>query len=144
MARQLNKLSARTVATATKPGRYGDGGGLALVVSADGRRRWVLRFTLGGKSQDNRFVPGPDGKPLTVTLDDVMKAGSTQASQNKSNTDAATSGTMTDLPGSGIANSIGQGIGDVLSRIGATPTTVPARAALLPAASSPMAASLTP
>ncbi|MDZ5448610.1 tyrosine-type recombinase/integrase [Labrys sp. ZIDIC5] len=52
MARQLNKLSARAVQAVTRPGRYGDGGGLSLVVSADGRRRWVYRFTIDGKTQD--------------------------------------------------------------------------------------------
>lgn len=38
------KLTARAAAT-TKPGRYGDGGGLWLVVSKTGARKWVFRFT---------------------------------------------------------------------------------------------------
>jgi hypothetical protein len=38
------KLSARAAA-ATKPGRYGDGRGLWLVVSRSGARKWVFRFT---------------------------------------------------------------------------------------------------
>lgn len=42
------KLSARTVAAA-KPGRHGDGGGLWLVVSETGTRKWVFRFTLGSR-----------------------------------------------------------------------------------------------
>lgn len=63
MARQLNKLSARTVAAAMAPGRYGDGGGLYLVVSGEGRRRWVLRFTLAGKSFDMGL-----GSPRDVSL----------------------------------------------------------------------------
>ncbi|MGI8568135.1 MAG: tyrosine-type recombinase/integrase [Methylocella sp.] len=42
------RLSARTVATA-KPGRYGDGRGLWLVVSETGARKWVFRFTFGGR-----------------------------------------------------------------------------------------------
>jgi integrase len=42
------KLTARTAAT-TKPGRYGDGDGLWLVVSASGARKWVFRFSFGGK-----------------------------------------------------------------------------------------------
>ena len=42
------KLTARAAAT-TKPGRYGDGAGLYLVVSATGARKWVFRFTFGGK-----------------------------------------------------------------------------------------------
>jgi len=46
--RTKHKLSARAAAT-TKPGRYGDGGGLYLVVSPAGGRKWVYRFSYGGK-----------------------------------------------------------------------------------------------
>ncbi len=42
------KLTARAAAT-TKPGRYGDGAGLYLVVSPSGARKWVFRFTFAGK-----------------------------------------------------------------------------------------------
>jgi integrase len=47
MARELEKLSARTVATLKKPGRHSDGGGLYLTIANDGqtlRRRWVFLF----------------------------------------------------------------------------------------------------
>jgi Arm domain-containing DNA-binding protein len=42
------KLTARAVA-ATKPGRYGDGRGLWLVVSSSCARKWVFRFTYYGR-----------------------------------------------------------------------------------------------
>src|ERR1700730_3065120 len=42
------KLSARA-APITKPGRHGDGRGLYLVVSGTGARKWVFRFTFGGR-----------------------------------------------------------------------------------------------
>jgi integrase len=42
------KLTARA-ATTVKPGRYGDGAGLYLVVSASRARKWVYRFTFGGR-----------------------------------------------------------------------------------------------
>ncbi len=42
------KLTARKVETA-KPGQYGDGAGLYLIVSASGARKWVFRFTFAGK-----------------------------------------------------------------------------------------------
>jgi integrase len=42
------KLTARAAA-ATKPGRYGDGAGLYLIVSPSGARKWVYRFTWRGK-----------------------------------------------------------------------------------------------
>jgi integrase len=49
---KLNKLTALQVSCA-QPGRYGDGGGLALLVSAakDGslNRKWVFRFAWHGK-----------------------------------------------------------------------------------------------
>ncbi len=48
MAGGKQKLTARTAAT-SKPGRYGDGGGLYLVVSPSGARKWVYRFTFGGR-----------------------------------------------------------------------------------------------
>lgn len=52
MARQLHKLSARTVETLTEPGRYSDGGGLYLVLDPAGRRRWVFRYARNGKTTD--------------------------------------------------------------------------------------------
>ncbi len=42
------KLTARAAAT-TKAGTYGDGGGLYLVVSPSGGRKWTFRFTWQGK-----------------------------------------------------------------------------------------------
>jgi len=60
MPRTLNKLTARAVINATKPGRYGDGGGLSLVVDADGRRRWVLRYQIAGKTRDMGLGSGRD------------------------------------------------------------------------------------
>jgi integrase len=42
------KLTARSAAT-NKPGRYGDGDGLYLIVAASGARKWVFRFTFSGK-----------------------------------------------------------------------------------------------
>jgi hypothetical protein len=49
MARQVNKLSARTAATLIKPGRHSDGGGLYLVVERSGSRRWAFLFRQHGR-----------------------------------------------------------------------------------------------
>jgi hypothetical protein len=46
--RCAQKLTARAAAT-SKPGRYGDGSGLYLVVSSTGDRKWVFRFTFDGR-----------------------------------------------------------------------------------------------
>lgn len=56
MARGLNKLTNRKVETA-KPGRYGDGGGLWLVVSPSGARKWVFRFTRSGRPTEAGLGP---------------------------------------------------------------------------------------
>ena len=41
----IHKLTPRKVATAG-PGKYEDGGGLRLVVSNRGAKKWVLRITI--------------------------------------------------------------------------------------------------
>ena len=52
MARVLHKLTARSVAALSKPGRYSDGGGLYLVVSGSAAQKWVFRFRLSGTRHD--------------------------------------------------------------------------------------------
>jgi len=52
MARQLHTLSARTVATLTKPGRHSDGGGLYLSIAASGARSWVFMWKADGKRRE--------------------------------------------------------------------------------------------
>jgi hypothetical protein len=47
----MARLTDRAVKTAGA-GRYGDGDGLQLVVSDNGRRKWVLRFQLNGVRRD--------------------------------------------------------------------------------------------
>lgn len=44
MAREINRLSARSVQSAAKPGRHSDGGGLYLVVDKGGAKRWVFLY----------------------------------------------------------------------------------------------------
>lgn len=48
MARQLHKLSARAVETATKQGYHSDGGGLYLLVGTEGRRSWAFIYRQRG------------------------------------------------------------------------------------------------
>ncbi len=52
MARQTQKLTARAVAAAKKPGLYSDGGGLNLQVARGGSKSWIYRFMLRGRSRD--------------------------------------------------------------------------------------------
>ena len=55
----IHRLSSRKVETA-KTGKYEDGGGLRLVVSNGGARKWVLRFTINGKRREMGLGSFPD------------------------------------------------------------------------------------
>jgi integrase len=68
MGRSLHKLNARAVATLKKPGRHGDGGGLYLWISNDGRRRWVFLFNNGGKLREMGL-----GSPQDVSLGEARE-----------------------------------------------------------------------
>lgn len=50
MARQLNRLTALQVSKLTKPGLYGDGGGLTLQITKAGVKSWLFRFMREGKA----------------------------------------------------------------------------------------------
>jgi integrase len=63
MARKINRLNARMVATITKHGRHADGGGLYLSISPNGGRRWVFLFRWRGKPTEIGF-----GSVRDVTL----------------------------------------------------------------------------
>ena len=63
MARKINRLNARAVATITKLGRHADGGGLYLSISPNGGRRWVFLFRWHGKPTEIGF-----GSARDVTL----------------------------------------------------------------------------
>jgi len=47
MARETKRLTARTVATLTEPGRYADGDGLYLLIGKGGAKRWAFHFRMG-------------------------------------------------------------------------------------------------
>ena len=65
MARVRKRLTARTVATLTKPGLVADGGGLYLHVSASGAKSWIFRWSRDGKSHDMGLgAAGDDGVTL--------------------------------------------------------------------------------
>ncbi|MCZ6721694.1 MAG: Arm DNA-binding domain-containing protein, partial [Proteobacteria bacterium] len=51
MARQIGRLSARTVATRKRRGMYPDGGGLYLQVTAAGARSWLYRYMLHSRTR---------------------------------------------------------------------------------------------
>jgi len=53
----LNRLSAAGIKYLDEPGWYADGGGLYLEVDKNGRKRWAMRLTVGGRRRD--FGLGP-------------------------------------------------------------------------------------
>jgi integrase len=63
VARQINRLNARAVATLAKNGRHADGGGLYLSISPNGGRRWVFLYRWHGKPTEIGF-----GSARDVTL----------------------------------------------------------------------------
>jgi len=68
----IHKLSPRKIETAS-PGKHEDGGGLRLVVSSAGAKKWVLRYTIDGKRREMGLGSYPD-----VTLADVRKKAGEQ------------------------------------------------------------------
>jgi integrase len=52
MARKTKRLSARSIAALTKPGRHSDGEGLYLVIDPSGAKRWAFIFRWGGKLKE--------------------------------------------------------------------------------------------
>jgi integrase len=63
MARKINRLNARVVATIAQNGRHADGGGLYLSISSNGGRRWVFLYRWRGKPTEIGF-----GSARDVTL----------------------------------------------------------------------------
>jgi integrase len=57
LARSINRLSARKVATETRRGLHADGGGLYLQISNFETKSWVFRFTLNKKSREMGLGP---------------------------------------------------------------------------------------
>jgi hypothetical protein len=48
----MGNLTATAVAKAKAPGRYGDGEGLALIVSKGGSKSWIVRVQKDGRRRD--------------------------------------------------------------------------------------------
>src|SRR3546814_8998642 len=68
MARDIGKLSAVAVRNQSKPGLYGDGGGLYLQVTEAKAKTWIYRFMLAGRRRDMGL-----GALHTVSLADARE-----------------------------------------------------------------------
>src|ERR1700749_1132707 len=76
MAREVNRLNARAVATITEHGRHADGGGLYLSVSPNGGRRWGFLY---------RWHREPTGIGLGSARDVTLARASELARQARGN-----------------------------------------------------------
>jgi Arm domain-containing DNA-binding protein len=79
MARQLKRLTARTVATMKMLGRHADGGNLYLTISKTGAgvsRRWTFLFSLNGRQREAGF-----GSAATVTLAEARERAGRNGAQ---------------------------------------------------------------
>jgi len=68
MGRQLHRLTALQVSKLTKPGLYGDGGGLTLQITKGGAKSWLFRFMIAGKAHGMGLGP-----THTVSLADARQ-----------------------------------------------------------------------
>ena len=57
MARAIHKLKALSVEKLTKPGLYGDGGGLYLQITRDNIKSWLFRYMKNGKARGMGLGP---------------------------------------------------------------------------------------
>ncbi|HTW71154.1 MAG TPA: integrase arm-type DNA-binding domain-containing protein [Acetobacteraceae bacterium] len=55
--REIGKLTPAKVKSASKPGLYGDGGGLWLNVGPTGGKSWLFRFMLNGRAREMGLGP---------------------------------------------------------------------------------------
>src|SRR5215472_1545676 len=75
MQRLRKRLTARSLATITKPGLVADGGGLYLHVSASGAKSWIFRWSRDRKSHDMGLgTAGDDDVTLAEARELAAKA----------------------------------------------------------------------
>ena len=69
----LAKLKAITIQKLNKPGKYGDGGGLYLVIGRNGKKTWSYRFTLNARARE-MGLGSLDDIPITYARDLAAEA----------------------------------------------------------------------
>ena len=75
MARGINRLTVRAVATLTKPGRHADGGNLYLQIAQSGAKQWTFFFQLNGKQREMGLGgAGQGGVTLAEARDKAIEA----------------------------------------------------------------------
>ena len=75
MARGINRLTVKTVAALTKPGRHADGGNLYLQIAQSGTRQWTFFFQLNGTQREMGLgSAGPGGITLAEAREKAIEA----------------------------------------------------------------------
>lgn len=75
MARGINRLTVRAVATLVKPGRHADGGNLYLQIAPSGTRQWTFFYQLNGKQREMGLgSAGQGGITLAEARDRAIEA----------------------------------------------------------------------
>jgi Arm DNA-binding domain len=80
LVKKINILSARTVATLTKPGRHSDGGGLYLTIDKAGAKRWTFMFERVGRQREAglggvNFVTLAKAREIAAGFRDLLADG---------------------------------------------------------------------
>src|ERR1700736_6490668 len=84
----MGKLSARFIATETKPGRYGDGDGLYLNVDPGGAKSWIFRYQRNGRATHMglgalRILPLADARMKALALRRTLLDGRDPMTERK-------------------------------------------------------------
>ena len=89
----MTKLTDLAIKSHSKPGRYGDGGGLYLIVAPRGSKSWVQRITIDGKRRDI----GLGGYP-TVSLRSAREKAAANRSEVAAGRDPRKKERHTEIP----------------------------------------------
>jgi hypothetical protein len=75
MPRRAKGVTAAKVTKGTKPGRYGDGAGLYLLVRSRKAKFWLFRYKRGGKMREMGLGPaaGRTAVSLSVARDKALE-----------------------------------------------------------------------
>lgn len=74
MAGARHKLNRAVIKALEQPGRYGDGGGLYLYITKAGRKSWVYRYAIDGRTRDMGLGPESRSNNIDHARENAEKA----------------------------------------------------------------------
>jgi len=111
MARSINRLSATSVTSMDKPGRYADGGNLYLVVTANKSRSWAFIFRDGRRQREMGL-----GSANAVTLARARKLAAQARAHLAEGIDPIEARRRAELQGDGTFSAMAQAYFDAKSQ----------------------------